>query len=383
MSDRLYSIDALRGADMCLIMGVAKLVIALSVWLGFGEHGFLADQMRHVAWHGWHVMDGVFPVFMFVSGLSWPFSLAKQRERGVTDAQLWRKIGKRVVTLFLLGLVVEGVLRFDLGRDCFRIGSVFFRIGLCWAAAALLSMYFGVKTRLAIAAALLVGYWALTANFTAPDAATLTIPAGLEAYGRGPYSVVGNISGYVDRLVLPGRLRYPGVFDTQGTLSTLPAICFPLFGVLTGEFIRLKKDRLTGGKKSLFMLGAGVVFLAVGLLWSKVMPLNRSLWTSSHIVFSTGYALTLFAVFYWIVDVKGCRAWTFPLRVIGMNSLLIFLIQRFGGYNLLDTPAHALFDGVAGLCPPEFGKVVFAAGYTAVCWALLWFLYRKSVFLKA
>ena len=77
-SGRLMSIDTLRGADMCLIMGVAKLIIALSVWLGFGEHSWLADQMRHVEWHGWHMMDGVFPVFMFISGLSWPFSLAKQ-----------------------------------------------------------------------------------------------------------------------------------------------------------------------------------------------------------------------------------------------------------------------------------------------------------------
>lgn len=380
-SGRLMSIDTLRGADMCLIMGVAKLIIALSVWLGFGEHSWLADQMRHVEWHGWHMMDGVFPVFMFISGLSWPFSLAKQRAHGVTDGQLWAKIGRRVLMLFLLGLVCEGVLRIDRGWDCFRVGSVFFRIGTCWAAAAVLSMYFDVKMRLLVAAGLLLGYWALTANVVAPDAQTLAIPENLDAYGRGPYSVVGNISGYIDRCILPGRLRYPGVLDTQGTLSTLPAICFPLFGTLVGEFIR--RTDISGGRKSLAMLVVGLVLAGLGLIWSQVMPFNRSIWTSSHIVFSAGYALTLFSAFYWIIDVRGIRGWTFPFRVIGMNSLLIFLVQRFSGVNLIDAPAHAVFDGVVALCPKTLGAVVFAAGYVAVCWILLYFLYRKDTFLKA
>ena len=368
---------------MCLIMGVGKLIIAISVWLGFGEHSWLADQMRHVEWHGWHVMDGVFPVFMFISGLSWPFSLAKQRVRGVTNGQLWAKIGKRVLMLFLLGLLCEGILRVDRGWDCLRIGSVFFRIGVCWAGAALLSLYFGVKVRLAVAVVLLLGYWGLTANVVAPDALALAIPENLDAYGRGPYSVVGNISGYVDRCILPGRLRYPGVLDTQGTLSTLPAICFPLFGTIVGEFVRLKKEGLTGGKKALALLATGLVCVVTGLMWSTVMPFNRSIWTSSHVVFSTGYALILFAVFFWIIDVRGIRVWTLPFRVIGMNSLLVFLLQRVNGVNLIDGLTSALFSGAVSICTPTAGGVVFAAGYVAVCWSLLYFLYRKGVFLKA
>lgn len=380
-SGRLMSIDTLRGADMCLIMGVGKLVIALSVWLGFGDHSWAADQMRHVQWHGWHVMDGVFPVFMFISGLSWPFSLAKQRERGITDGRLWMKIGKRVLALFLLGLLCEGVLHVDRGWDCLRIGSVFFRIGICWAVAAILSLYFGVKTRLAIAATLLLGYWALTANVIAPDAQTLAIPEHLDAFGRGPYSVVGNISGYIDRCILPGRLRYPGVLDTQGTLSTLPAICFPLFGTLVGEFIR--RPGISGGRKSLLMLCAGLCFAAIGLLWSQVMPFNRSIWTSSHIVFSTGYALSLFAVFYWIIDVRGIRGWTLPFRIVGMNSLLVFLLQRLNGVNVIEMLTETFVGGAVRLCPPAAGAVVFALGYTALCWILLYFLYRKGIFLKA
>jgi len=382
-SERLMSIDTLRGADMSLIMGVQGLVVALCVWLGFGKECWAAQQVMHVSWHGWHVMDGVFPVFMFISGLSWPFSYEKQVARGMTKGQIWVKIGRRVVTLFLLGLVCEGILRVDRGWDCLRVGSVFFRIGLCWAVAAALSMYVGIRGRLAFAAFLLLGYWALTANVVAPDALTLKIPENLEAFGRGPYSVVGNISGFVDRTILPGRLRYPGVLDTQGTLSTLPAICFPLFGTLAGEFIRLKREGLTGSRKSLLMLLVGLSLVAVGLLWSTVMPFNRSIWTSSHIVFSTGYALTLFSIFYWVIDVKGCRGWTLPFRVIGMNSLLIFLVQHFSGVNLLTVPTHAIFDGVVNLCPKALGGVVYAAGYFAVGWLLLYFLYRKNVFLKA
>lgn len=379
--DRLLSIDTLRGADMCLIMGIAKLIIAVSVAMGFGSHSWVAEQMRHVTWHGWHVMDGVFPVFMFISGLSWPFSYATQKARGVTVVQLWGKIGKRVLVLFLLGLVCEGALRVDRGWEAVRIGSVFFRIGICWACAALLSVYFSLKIRVAVAVILLLGYWILTALCVAPDASTLVIPAGLEEFGRGPYSVVGNISGYVDRNILPGVLRYPGVLDTQGTFSTLPAICFPLFGTMVGEFIR--RQDVTGNIKTLKLFVTGSIFAAVGLLWSSVMPFNRSIWTSSHIVFSTGYAMTLFAVFYWIIDVKGFRKWTFPFRVIGLNSLLIFMIQRMSGVNLIEAPTHAFFDGVAALFPKAISDVVFASGYVAVCWTLLYFLYRKKVFLKA
>ena len=366
---------------MCLIMGVSRLIVALSVWLGFGEHSWAADQMHHVEWHGWHLMDGVFPVFMFISGLSWPFSLAKQRERGVTDGQLWMKIGKRVLVLFLLGLLCEGVLHVDRGWDCLRIGSVFFRIGICWAVAAALSLYFGVKTRLLIAVVLLLGYWVLTANVVAPDSLALAIPEDLDAYGRGPYSVVGNISGYVDRCILPGRLRYPGVLDTQGTLSTLPAICFPLFGTLVGEFIR--RPGVSGDRKSLFMLIAGLILAGVGLLWSQVMPFNRSICTSSHVVFSTGYALSLFAVFYWIIDVREIRGWTLPFRIIGMNSLLVFLLQRVNGVNVVEMLTETFVGGTVRICSPAVGGVVFALGYVAVCWILLYFLYRKGIFLKA
>ena len=383
LSGRLMSIDALRGYDMMFIMGVQRVIIALCVWLGFGSDCWAAEQMRHVVWHGWHMMDGVFPVFMFISGLSWPFSYAKQRERGTPTRAILLRIAKRVLVLFLLGLVCEGALHFDRGWNAIRIGSVFFRIGICWAAAAVMAMFWGARTRLLVAIGLLVGYWLLIGHVVAPDAADLVIPKGLEEFGRGPYSVVGCLSGYVDRHILIGRIAYSGILDTQGTLSTFPAIAFPVFGTLAGEFVRLRREGLEGGRKSLIMLGVGFAMIGIGLLWSRIMPFNRSIWTSSHVVFSSGYALSLFAVFYWMIDVKMWRRWTFFFRVIGMNSLLIFLLQRFGGTNLMSAPTHALFDGVVALLPKDLGSVVFALGYTAVCWTLLYFLYRKNVFLRA
>ena len=383
MNGRLLSIDALRGYDMMFIMGVQRFVVALCVWLGFGSDCWAAQQMQHVVWHGWHMMDGVFPVFMFISGLSWPFSFARQKEKGATNGAISLRIAKRVLVLFLLGLVCEGVLHFDRGWEAVRIGSVFFRIGVCWAAAAFMAMVWRPRTRLLVAAGLLVGYWLLISNVTAPDADILEIPKRFEPFGRGPYSVVGCLSGYIDRNVLIGRLGIPGLLDTQGLLSTLPAIAFPVFGTVTGEFVRMKKDGLGGGKKTLVMLAAGLVLVALGLAWSTVMPFNRSIWTSSHVVFSSGYALILFSIFYWIIDVKMYRRWTLFFRVIGMNSLLIFLVQRFGGVNLMQAPAHALFDGLVNLFPKDAGAVVFSIGYTALCWFFLYFLYRKNVFLKA
>ena len=399
-SGRLMSLDALRGFDMFFIMGLPALIVAVSVLCGLGKDWWLCAQMKHVTWHGWHLMDGVFPTFLFVAGISWPFSCASRRAKGATNRDISLSILRRMLSLFLLGCVCEGIMHVDLGWECFRFGSVLCRTGLAWGAAAFLYAFCGMRTRIIFAAAVLAGYWLLLLNVTAPDAAqiaamppaTQEIARTIAEFGTDSFSLPGCISGWVDRTILPGRLRYVGILDTQGTLSTFPAICFPLFGTMAGEWVR-RKD-VNGNRKAILMLAAAALFALLGWTLAHWLgpgstPFNRSIWTSSHILWSTGYALSLFAVFYWIIYVKMWRRWTLFFRVIGMNAIVIWMLTHnnrvgsHGNFTPLRDCSRWLFGGLAGVCPPEWGALVSAGGYIAVCWAFLYVLYRKGIFLKA
>ena len=162
--------------------------------------------------------------------------------------------------------------------------------------------------------------------------------------------------------------------------------------MLAGEFVR--RTDIPGCTKVLRMLGAAAGLALAGWtlahgLGSWSMPFNRSIWTSSHIMWSSGYALALFAVFYWLLDVRMWRRWAFFFRVIGMNAIAIWMATRlygvgpYGKFDPLRGAANWLFGGVAKLCPAEWGALVTALGYIAVCWGLLYFLYRKGIFFRA
>ncbi len=363
---RLWSLDALRGFDMLFIMGFAPFVVALC---GLFEGGFwewMAGQMEHVEWNGLAHHDTIFPLFLFIAGISFPFSLASQRERGFSDKKIYLRIARRAIVLVLLGLVYNGFFRLDF--ENLRLASVLGRIGVAWAIAAVLQMLLSVKARVVVAAVVLVGYWLLSAFVAAPDVAA----------GADPLSLEGCFAGYVDRLLLPGRM-YLGSMDPEGILSTIPAVVTAMLGMLTGEFVRLPEDQIPGKRKAMWMALAGVVFGVVGGLWSIVLPINKTLWSSSFVCALACYSLLLFALFYYIVDVREKRSWTLPLRVIGLNSITIYMAQAIFDFSGL---TRYFFGGLARLCSPEWGEVIITGGYLLLSWLFLWFLYRKRVFLK-
>ena len=359
---RLLSLDALRGFDMLFIMGLTPVVAGLCRALGFDDGCWLARQMRHVEWPGFAQHDTIFPLFLFIAGVAFPFSCAKMRERGWSASRICGKIAWRALALVMLGMVYNGLLNKGFGEV--RWASVLGRIGLGWAFAALLYLAFSLRTRIAVAVGLLVGYWAVMRYATVPGA-----PAGAD-----PWSVEWNFAAYVDKLLLPNATKG----DPEGLLSTFPAIVTAMLGVFTGEFVRWK-DRLGGGAKTLVMLAAGAILLAVGLGWSSWMPINKKLWTSTFVLVAGSYSLALFAAFYWIVDVKLWRRWTFFFRVVGMNAITVYLLQRIVNF---DSVSKFFVGGVAGLLPAELSAVLVAAGHLAACWLVLWFLYRKGVFLR-
>lgn len=227
-NERLLSLDALRGFDMLFIMGFSGLIAAICALWPSPLTDAVARQMGHVSWNGLTQHDTIFPLFLFIAGVSFPFSLAKQRVVGVSERRILFKVIRRGVTLVILGMVYNGLLRFDFAS--LRMASVLGRIGLAWMFAALLYMYCGLRTRIAFAAVVLIGYSLLICLVVAPDAPD----------GSDPLSVTGNIAGWVDRQWLPGTLAC-GSFDPEGLLSTLPAIVSALFGMFTGEFLLRKR----------------------------------------------------------------------------------------------------------------------------------------------
>lgn len=363
LPQRLQSLDALRGFDMFFIMGGAALLATLVHLFPTPFFEGLARQMEHASWNGLRHHDTIFPLFLFIAGISFPFSYAKQRAQGKTGGEIYRKIIQRGLVLVFLGVVYNGFLTtLDFVNQ--RYASVLARIGLAWMFAALIFIRTKTVVRIWLTGGILIGYWGLC-MIGAPDAA-----------GADPFSHDGCLAGYIDRLLLPGRL-YEGNFDPEGLLSLIPAIATALMGMLTGEWV--KRNDVSEGRKVLYMVAAGAVLLVVGLLWSHVFPINKKLWTSTFVCVVGAYSVLMFALFYFLIDVCNLRKWSFPLVVIGMNSITIYLAQAFIHFGYT---SEKVFGGFVKLFPQTCQPTLKELFYTLVCWLFLYFLYRKRIFLK-
>ena len=360
-SKRLLSLDALRGFDMFFIMGGSALILSLSVFLPESFSAIVSEQMLHKAWHGFAFYDLIFPLFLFLAGVSFPFSVAKF---GKNKSRMLFKIVRRALMLIFLGVLYNGLLSFDF--ENLRYASVLGRIGLAWAVAALIYLYAGRKAAMIVSLVILLGYWALLALVKAPDALSEI----------SVYSMEGSIVGYVDRLYLPGALHL-GVHDPEGLLSTLPAAVTAMMGIFTGEFVR--QNKVKEYKKVGVMLLVSLALLVLGYVWGLVFPINKNLWTSSFVLYAAGWSLLLFVMFYFLIDVLGLKGWSFFFRVIGMNSITIYLLQQFVDFH---KPVHSVFGGFISLFPEQYYPSLYWCCYVLVCWLLLYFFYRKGVFLK-
>ena len=377
-SKRLLSLDALRGFDMLFIMGFSSLVMDVCALFPGGSQWWISRTMEHVDWNGIAHHDTIFPLFLFIAGVSFPFSYSKQVASGMSRKSIYLKILKRALILISLGIVYNGFFKLDFitndgglafNFDKLRFASVLGRIGLAWSFAAILYINFKPMTRAIIAGATLIGYWLLICYVPAPD-----VP------GADPLTMEGNLIGYIDRLIMPGRLIYNnGGFDPEGLLSTVPAIVSAMLGMFTGEFVKIPDEKISGNRKSLYMAGAAAAMLGLGLLWSLVFPINKMLWSSSFVLVVGAYSLGMFALFYYIIDVKGWQKWTLFFRVIGLNSITIYMAQKIFAFSSVN---RYFLQGIVNLVPEAWGDVIFATGYVAFCWLFLYFLYKKNTFLK-
>lgn len=365
---RLLSLDVLRGFDMLFIIGGTTLVLDVIAAFGWRVE-WVEVQLHHAAWHGLHFYDTIFPLFLFLAGVSWPFSLAKQRERGLLTSAIVRKIIRRGAVLSLLGFAYNGLLKLDFGNMIW--GAVLTRIGIAWMIAALLSVFVRTCKLILLSIIILLAYWGVCVFVAAPDAP-----------GLDPLSMRGCFAGWVDRVLMPGKLTHEGVISNQGILATVPAVVTALLGVFSGKLLR--RVDVCGLKKSVFLGIGAVVLLALGFLMAYgfgcySMPFNKVLWSSSFTLAVGGYSMGLLALFYWLIDVKGFRRWTLLFQVIGMNSITVYLAIRIMGFSSF---ADFFFGGMANMLPPVWGRVLLSGATLWFAWAFLYFLYRKKLFLR-
>jgi predicted acyltransferase len=363
-SNRLMSLDALRGFDMLWIIGGSAVIKSLNAWKGGPFLGRLTEQFAHVEWNGFHFEDLIFPLFLFISGVTMPFSLTRRIEQGGGRGALYWRILRRVVLLVFLGMVYNGFLKFDWPNT--RYPSVLGRIGLAYGLAAVIVINTQVRSQVGWMLGILLAYWA----------AMMLIP--VPGVGAGVLTMEGSLAGYVDRHLLPGTLAHPGVHDPEGLLSTIPAVSTALLGALAGHWLRSARPRRA--LKVLGLAAAGGVCLGLARLWNIWFPINKNLWSSSFVLYAGGWSLLLLTLFYLLIDVWGLRRWAFVFVVIGLNPITIYITKgQLIDFNL---PAHFLFDGALRHADKPLRPVLFWLAVLAVEWLFLYFLYRKKVFLK-
>ena len=342
MAARLRSLDAFRGAT------IAGMILVNNP----GSWSHVHPPLAHAAWHGWTPTDLIFPFFLFIVGVSLTFSFARRQAEGDGPLELLSKIGRRAAVLFLIGLLLNLIPGFDVATV--RIPGVLQRIAVAYAVAASLSVLLSPRALRWTAGGLLVGYWL---------ALTLVPVPG---YGAGVLEPVGNLAQYLDSRVLAGHMWKPE-WDPEGILSTVPAVVTCLLGVFTGRWLqapRMPAEHVAG----MFVWGSAAV--VAGWAWSGWFPINKSLWTSSYVLFTGGLAVMALAICYWVIDVHRRERWARPFFVLGSNPLLAFVLSGLmarvliwwkvpGGDGRVAAKTRA-FDELAKWLSPRDASLAFA-----------------------
>lgn len=328
-----------------------------------------SNQLHHSVWNGFSFYDLIFPLFIFIAGVSMPFSFKKHLEHHNPTGRQGKKeiyivLIRRTILLILLGMVVNGDLHFASYEDT-RFASVLGRIALSLLFAAIIYLNTNFKSRLIWLVGILLGYWAMMTLIDVPG------------FGRGNLTPEGNLAAWFDRLFLPGKLHRT-IYDPEGWLSTIPAVGSALLGVFTGEL--LNKKGLAKNLKALWILLGGLTLVLLGSIWNTVFPINKNMWTSSFVLYAGGWSLILLALFYYVIDVLGFKRWSMPLAWLGCNSILIYM----AAHGIIDfkSSAYFIFGGLLHFISSPYHDAFIWSGVAVIQFVLLWYLYKKKIFLK-
>jgi predicted acyltransferase len=393
-SGRLMSLDALRGFDMLWIMGGDSIGHAAAGVVAGPVSKAMADQLDHVSWEGFRFYDLIFPLFVFMAGVSLVFSLGKALEKHGRDAALVR-LFRRSLVLYLVGIFYYGGLSTPLSD--LRLLGVLQRIAIAYFMAGSLFLLFKTRTLVITAGAILLGYWAVLAWTPVRDV-NLEKKALAEAmqsvgatnrqafyrattnYVRGSYAEGRNVVNHFDFQFLPLR-KWDGNYDPEGVLSTIPAVVTCLLGVFVGLFFRDSKRTPT--EQALRLAAAGVALVVAGHLWGVGFPVIKKLWTSSYVLVAGGWSCLLLAGFYYVIDVRQWRGWCSPLLWVGMNSIAVYLASNVVNFDQLATRLLGgnVKAGLDSLLPGLGGLLISVLGIVLVVW-LARTLYRRNLFLR-
>ncbi len=358
---RLAGLDVLRGFDMFWILGMEAVGAALAKASPSPWAQTIAHQLDHAPWIGFHFLDLVFPLFIFISGVSLVFSLDKSLAASSRSATLG-KLLKRALLLYLLGLLCYGGIA--KGLDGVRWLGVLQRLALCGLASGLAYLYLPQRGRIAALIAILLGYWALLRFAPVPG------------FGPGDLAEGHNFANWIDATYL-GGFKWDGNHDPEGLLSTLPACATALLGVLAGEWLKRSPNGLW--RKILGLAAAGAALAALGWAWHPFFPIIKKLWTSSYVLVAGGYSLLLLALFLALVDAAKLHRPLAPFLWIGMNPITLYLSHKLVPYEELSL---SLLGGpVAAACGP-WGPLLLASGPVLLALALARFLYSRKLFLR-
>ena len=444
--NRLVSLDVFRG------MTIAGMVLVNNP----GTWSSIYGPLKHAEWHGITPTDYIFPFFLFIVGVAVPIALKKRMADGVRSG-LYLKIIKRGITIFGLGLLMSMIPFFQFNDTTgipfvvkillvlsfsaalllylmekrnaalvtaagsaltvlvfyfaggeivwynfatMRIPGVLQRIAVCYLVVSLIFLHTGWKQQAIISVALLLFYWLLMSVIPVPGCDVTTID-----------DKACNLAAWLDRTILTEAhmWRSAKVFDPEGILSTIPALVTTLSGVLAGTWITRsshndaglntpeESEIRTNGSSIETAVGLfffGTVFLAVGWSWSLIFPLNKSLWTSSYVVYTTGLALLSLAACYWLIDIKGYRRWAWPFVVFGVNALVLFvfsgLMARLLGMirvagpegNAITLQQWIFQNAFLSWASAVNASLVYAIAFILLWLFLMWLLYRQRIFIK-
>lgn len=357
VEERLVSLDALRGVDMFWIIGGDAIFRSLNKISSEGWVGALADQFEHVSWEGFRFYDLIFPLFIFIIGVSLVYSLDKiVAKEGLKKAHI--RVLKRGALMFLLGVLYDEGLA-NIYEENVLCG-VLQRLALCYTITALLYLNLSRKALFATFVVILVAYWALLSFVPVPGV------------GHPSFEKRENWTHYIDRQLPPYHDT-----DPEGGLSTLPAVASCLLGVYAA--FQLRDTKRTQTQRVQLFIGLGIVMVVLGYLWGLQFPIIKRLWTSSYVILAGGYSFILLGIFYQVVDVWKYRKWATPFLWIGMNPLTIYLATTVVDFDKI---ARYFVGGPIAASIEPFGELLVTAVSLGLAILLVRFLYKKQIFLR-
>lgn len=366
---RLVSLDVFRG------LTIAAMILVNNP----GSWSTVYRAFQHAEWHGATPTDWIFPFFIFIVGVAIAYAIGRLKEEGVDRATVVPKILRRSLLIFGVGLFLSAYPHFEFST--IRIPGVLQRIALVYGITALLFLWLSPRQLFWVGVFCLLGYWGLM---------TLVPVPGGDAPNLNPST---NFGAWVDRTVLGGHLWATSkIWDPEGLLGTIPALATSISGILTGIWLRGDKSHY---EKVAGIFVVGTILLAAGSAWGAIFPLNKQLWTSSYVLYTSGIAMLFLGVVYWWVDIKGHHWGTRPFVVYGVNALAVFTLSGIIGrtLNAIDVTSTS-GDSISvqtwmwqSIFQPLFespynASLAHAITHVLILLAFSWFLYSRNIFIR-